>query len=217
MIRASIALKSSLLGLLALLVTSSAQAQIPDFAAMGEETPYGITYDGANLWISDYDADKLFKLDANGQVIQTLNITFTFPRGMAYHDGNLIVTTGSVVRRVDPATGNQLSSFGSPDSTSPNHQGLCMGDGKLWIVSRGDTDDRIYGVDPTTGVSQVDFPAPGTNPRGIFYHDGSLWNLDSSSDLLYRISPTDGTVLASYPIPLGVCRTGIEGDFGFWR
>ena len=98
-------LKTSLFALAGLGVFGSAQAQIPDFAAMGEETPYGITHDGANLWISDYDADKLFKLDANGEVIQTLNIPFTFPRGMAYHDGNLIVTTGSVVRRVDPATG----------------------------------------------------------------------------------------------------------------
>ncbi|MEM7393246.1 MAG: hypothetical protein AAF492_12950, partial [Verrucomicrobiota bacterium] len=164
--------------------------------------PHGLTTDGTNLWCADYDGARVYKLDANGQTVGSFALSFSQPRGLAYTNGVLFVASGSRIYRLDANNGTHLSDFGSPDATSPNHQGLAYGDGKLWIASRG-ADDRIFGVDPLTGASLVDFAAPGSNPRGLTFHEGALWNLDSSDDRIHRLSTVDGSVQASHPIPLG--------------
>jgi hypothetical protein len=40
----------------------------------GFTQPTGILYDGANMWVTDIGAGKLFKLDANGAIIQTVTV-----------------------------------------------------------------------------------------------------------------------------------------------
>jgi hypothetical protein len=40
----------------------------------GFNQPLGILYDGANMWVTDQATGKLFKLDSNGAIIQTVNV-----------------------------------------------------------------------------------------------------------------------------------------------
>jgi YVTN family beta-propeller protein len=40
----------------------------------GFTAPAGILYDGANIWVTDFGAGKLFKLDPNGNIIQTVTV-----------------------------------------------------------------------------------------------------------------------------------------------
>lgn len=42
--------------------------------ATGFSSPRGIVYDGANMWVTDQTAGKLFKLDSNGAIIQTVTV-----------------------------------------------------------------------------------------------------------------------------------------------
>lgn len=205
----------SSLGVCVLFFSAVTHAQAFQFAVSPGTYPHGLTTDGTNLWHADLDSNRVYKLDSEGQVTSSYSFPHGNPHGLAYSAGVLFVATGSRVYRLTAESGAYLSDFSSPDLSSPNHQGLAFGDGKLWIASRGASDDRIYGVNPSTGVGIVDFAAPGSNPRGLTYYDGSLWNLDSSDDTLYRLSTANGSVQASYPIPLGNPRglTHYNGKF----
>jgi hypothetical protein len=82
----------------------------------------GILYDGANIWVTDFDNDKLIKLGQNGGVLQEVAVG-DGPWGLAFDGTNLWVSldagpvvivraaTGSIVKTL---TGNGLSgAFGT--------------------------------------------------------------------------------------------------------
>jgi hypothetical protein len=84
----------------------------------GFNGPYGILFDGASLWITDYSASQLRKLDSNGEVVQ--NVTVGFGPLLPVFDGSNIWVPNSssnsvsVVRARDgmvlaTLTGNGLS------------------------------------------------------------------------------------------------------------
>jgi hypothetical protein len=163
--------------------------------------PHGITTDGTNIWLTDNETKTVFKLDNEGKVLHSYPFRFGRPYGLVYVAGDLFVAEATSITRIDAETGAYVAEFPSPDTNSPSHQGLAYGDGKLWIVSRG-SGPQIFGVDPATGRLLVSLPAPGDSPRGVTFHDGSLWNVDSVTEKIYRLSPVDGTVLAEHPSPL---------------
>ncbi len=85
----------------------------------GFTQPVGILYDGANMWVTDLGADKLFRLDSNGAIIQTMTVN-NVPLHPVFDGANLWVpnygsNTVTVVRASTGAvlatlTGNGLSS-----------------------------------------------------------------------------------------------------------
>ena len=79
---------------------------------------WGAAYDGAHVWVTDYGAAKLFKLDASGAVLQTVTVGVG-PQTPVFDGGNIWVPNNfsssvSVVRASSGAivatlTGNGLS------------------------------------------------------------------------------------------------------------
>lgn len=45
------------------------------------------------------------------------------------------------------------------------------------------------------------FSKPGTSTGGLEYHDGALWHCDAATDTIYKLDPSDGSVLASFSSP----------------
>ena len=84
----------------------------------GFSGPWGAVYDGAHVWVTDFNAGRLFKLDANGAVLQTVTVGFG-PEAPVFDGGNIWVPNDfsesvSVVRASTGAliatlTGNGLS------------------------------------------------------------------------------------------------------------
>jgi len=56
------------------------------------------------------------------------------------------------------------------------------------------------------------FPSPGPSPQGLAWDSTNIWLSDDSTDLLYKIDPSNGTVLFSFdspgPIPKGLTFDG---------
>jgi streptogramin lyase len=46
-----------------------------------------------------------------------------------------------------------------------------------------------------------EFPCPGTDPRGLTWDGTHLWHVDDDSGLIYKLNPTNGSVLASFAAP----------------
>jgi hypothetical protein len=160
--------------------------------------PHGVATDGTNLWNADYTAQMIYELNATGAVLNSFSFSYANPRGLAWTNGILYIATGTRIYQVNATNGAYLADFAAPNTGSPNQQGLALGGGRLWVSDLGS--GKIYGVDPASGVSLTSFSAPGASPRGLAYYNGYLWNLDSSADLLYRLT-TNGTVKSSYAIP----------------
>ena len=67
----------------------------------------GILYDGSNIWVTDYSAGKLFKLDASGNILQTVAVG-SGPLYSAFDGANIWVpniddNSISVVKPGNPA------------------------------------------------------------------------------------------------------------------
>ncbi|GEM_PF-6345315 len=170
--------------------------------------PHGLASDEDTLWVSDYENDFIYRFDQSDPVPTQLPFAPGNPRRLTLNEeilGGVLtqilyVSTNDIIYRLNASTGVILSQFSSPSPSSTSFQGLAIGQNTLWVASRG-TDDRIYRYDLTTQDWSGFFSAPGSNPRGLSFYDNSLWNVDSNDDLLYRLSPTNGSVLASFQIP----------------
>jgi hypothetical protein len=74
---------------------------------------FGMLYDGSNIWVVDRNAETLLKFDANGAILQTINLGFASPRHPVFDGTNIWVPKGSgsvTVVRVKDAAGNSLAS-----------------------------------------------------------------------------------------------------------
>jgi hypothetical protein len=74
--------------------------------------PNGIVYDGANMWVTDGGTDpgKLFKLDSNGAIIQTITVG-TVPENPVFDGTNIWVPTDASVVVVRASTGAVLATL----------------------------------------------------------------------------------------------------------
>jgi hypothetical protein len=82
----------------------------------GFQFPIGILYDGTHIWVTDYDADSLLRLDANGSIAQTIPVG-TDPHNPIFDGTNIWVpdehsggSASVTVVRVKDASGNPLAS-----------------------------------------------------------------------------------------------------------
>jgi hypothetical protein len=75
--------------------------------------PFGILYDGSHTWVTDNNAHTLLKLDANGSIVQTINVG-TSPVFPVFDGTNIWVpnyhSNSMTVVRVKDAVGNPLAS-----------------------------------------------------------------------------------------------------------
>jgi outer membrane protein assembly factor BamB len=104
----------------------------------GFTTPTGILYDGANIWVTDFDAGKLFKLDAAGAILQTVTVGGG-PEFPAFDGANIWVPswTNSNITVVQASTGNVVATIAT---TATNLVGASF-DGERVLVTNynGDT------------------------------------------------------------------------------
>jgi YVTN family beta-propeller protein len=80
--------------------------------ATGFSSPYGIVYDGANIWVTDRGAEKLFKLDASGNILQTVAVGAS-PEAPAFDGTNLWVPnlTDNSITVVQASSGNVVATL----------------------------------------------------------------------------------------------------------
>jgi len=60
----------------------------------GFSKPFGALYDGANVWVTDSTANRLFELDAGGAILQTVTVGLT-PQLPVFDGANIWVPNGN--------------------------------------------------------------------------------------------------------------------------
>ncbi|MEO7144933.1 MAG: hypothetical protein ABI165_15660 [Bryobacteraceae bacterium] len=199
------------------------------FLAPGQ-MPNGMSPAADGLWILDQkDPNKVHKVRyEDGTVLREIQTESVHGSGITSGDGALwIGSTGSLkTLKVDPENGKTLRAFDTPGCglvkwdhpTRPTgaHGLEWVGGGQYWIAVPPAV--RIYLIHAETGKVIRSIPAPGVRPHGIAWDNGVLWCVESNDRAIYKMDPTDGTLLAkiqlrpSDPEPHGMkLRNGV-----FW-
>ena len=95
--------------------------------------PVGLTFDGTNLWLSDYKADVLSCIDpASGKKIREIPSPGFWPAGLAW-DGSCLWNVDykqKKIFKVDPKDGGILFAVDTPTG---NPEGLTWDGQTLWV------------------------------------------------------------------------------------
>lgn len=168
----------------------------------------GLASDGARLWYSDADTERIYQLDREtGRVLAEIPC-----RGvrtdLAFDGRHLWQIAGRPKRIVvvEPADGRQVGEV-SLGTDAENACGLHVEDGRCWIGWKGEA--SIEERDP---ASNDILAAYGATPRiaGLTRRDDSLWFTDFAEGLLVGVDPS-GLEIARFQLegnPTGLCWDG---------
>jgi sugar lactone lactonase YvrE len=182
--------------------------------------PWGMTTDGTNLYVTDYNSSALRKVEiGTGKVTTLVSSGMTQPVGITYLDGKLYVAdrTGQKIRVVNPVTGV----FTTLPGTHTSLQGVTTDGTSLYIS----LNKAIKKVDPVTGDSTLlagstttagfaDGPAADARFNNVYqmvHQGGYLYIADLSNGRVRKISTATGmtsTVAADLGGPIGLALVG---------
>jgi DNA-binding beta-propeller fold protein YncE len=148
----------------------------------GFHAPYGVLFDGSNIWVTDHDASTLLKLDPSGGILQTVNVAFG--PVVAAFDGTNIWVPGSndnTVTVVRAATGAVLARLTFNGLSFPTQAAF---DGqRILVTNNGGDNVSLWRAADLTPLGN---PSAGTNtnPFGACSDGTYFWiTLNSTAQL----------------------------------
>jgi hypothetical protein len=102
----------------------------------GFANPNGILYDGAHIWVTDNGIGKLLKLDASGNILQTVTVGAA-PGFPAFDGTNIWVPnqTGNSITVVQASSGNVVATINADASNLLNGPTAASFDGERILVT----------------------------------------------------------------------------------
>jgi len=79
------------------------------------------------------------------------------------------------------------------ETPGPCPKGLTFDGKHLWLADA--FTDKIYAIEPETGIVIRSFETPGYEPEGLAWDGECLWHTDSAENLLYRLEPQSGKAI----------------------
>ena len=174
----------------------------------GADKVHGVTHDGSRVWIAGGARLIAFSPDT-GEVARTLERAGD--AGTAFDGAHLYQIVETRIDKIDPATGDVVSSIPAPGSGSDS--GLAWAEGTLWVAQYRDR--KIHQIDPETGAILRTIETKRF-VTGVSWVDGELWHgtWEGDESDLTRIDPRTGEVLERLEMPSGVSVSGLESDGG---
>lgn len=172
----------------------------------GASSIAGVTHDGQRVWAAT--GTKLIAFDpASGDTARTLERACD--AGTAFDGTYLYQIADDRIDKIDPATGNVLSSIPAPGQGGDS--GLTWAEGSLWVGQYRDR--KIHQVDPATGAV-IRSISSNRFVTGVTWVDGELWHATWEGDdsEIRRVDPDSGAVLERLEMPAGMHISGLESD-----
>jgi len=176
--------------------------------------PYGLTYDGSNLWVgtSSSNSDQIVKLDTtDGSIVGSITVPYVpsgsyTVKGLTYDGQNLWVFMDlpssdhpDKFYKVDPGTGNVLKTINSP--TNNYIGGITWVDNHIWFssyYSSNSTYNNTLVKMDTTGAYVSHIVTPGEQPMGVAFDGQYVWcaedtGFGATRQEIYKYDPVAGT------------------------
>ena len=186
-----------------------------DSFASPDTTPFGLAYDGANLWNVDLFAEQIHALDpATGSVRRSFGAPDQYSKGLCW-DGHYLWVTGNNAGRifkVDTTSGSVVLSFAAP---GVNPVGLAFDGTYLWCADVNADQSRpshIFKLNPANGARLDSFDAPCRMVADMDWDGSRLWVNDMDNGIAYGLDPSTGAVVKATgtpgPEPTGLAFEG---------
>jgi DNA-binding beta-propeller fold protein YncE len=173
--------------------------------------PFGLAFDGANLWHVDLSAQTVYALDpATGSVRRSFSAPDQWSKGLCW-DGQYLWVTGnnaSRIYKVDTVSGSVVLNFAAPGS---NPAGLAFDGTHLWCADINSDQSKpsfIFKLNPANGARLDSLEAPCRMVADMDWDGTRLWVSDMDNGVAYALDPADGKVVKATGTP-GPQPTGL--------
>ncbi len=198
-----------------------ATAEVPPGSVLAKiplelKTPTGLAWDGARLWVADYETATLCAVDpASGKVVQRLEAPAYAPMGLAWDGKRLwcLDADDHTAYALDVAQKRTVRAL-ALDSATP--EGLGWDGTALWVADAGA--GVLLRLDDQDGTTYRSFPGPTahlgkrTQEMGVAWDGKWLWVSDRVTDRIYQVEPKTGWVINYFdspaPYPTGLAWDG---------
>jgi YVTN family beta-propeller protein len=174
-------------------------------------SPFGVSSDGAHVWVANYGSDTVTELDAStGAVLQTIGVG-NHPIGVSSDGTHAWVTnqfgaSGNTVTELDASTGAVLQTIGGVSIPI----GVSAKGKNVWVANDGN--DTVTELDASTGsiVQSIGISSNPFDPYAISSDGTSVWVTNSNSDTVTELDASTGAVVQT--IGVGSYPVGISSD-----
>jgi hypothetical protein len=139
---------------------------------VGLTRPWGLIFDGANMWVTDHTAGKLLKLDAAGAVLQTVTVG-VFPDIPTFDGSNIWVpniSSMTVVRASSGAVLGTLTGIG----LGPGLPAAAFDGQRILVASQGSDSVFLWKTADLTALGSFSTGA-GSGPLGACSDGINFW------------------------------------------
>ncbi len=170
----------------------------------------GLTFDGNHLWIADYQADMIYKLDpTSGAILHQIPSPGFWPMGLAW-DGKYLWNIDKKLKKIFKIDSRDGTILETIDAPSEDPEGLTWHGKTLWVGDAGENTVMKIDLSDGTAISKFDGPAKSVN--GLASDGQYLWSSDRYLDEMYMIDPESGEVIiiidSPGPYPRGMAWDG---------
>ena len=147
--------------------------------------PYGIAYDGTNMWAVSTNLPGVSKITPSGEVTN-YTIGGINPYAIAFDGTNMWITSiaGDSVKVIDP-TGTEIHSYSMGYLSGPF--GIAFDGTNMWTANGNDSVSKI-----TPDGDITNYPGTGSAPTGIAFDGTNMWTANQGGGVS-KITP-DGVI-----------------------
>lgn len=165
---------------------------ISSFASPGI-SPFGIAWDGTNLWHSDANTDRIYKLTTAGSVVSSFAAPTTSIVSLDFDaDGFLWAADSGLdqLHQIDPSDGSVIVTHSTSFPATYSISGVSVLDGDLWVSLTSTTSpftaDTIRRLAMADG-SQLDvFDGNRRDLLDLSWDPPFLWVISIDNDTIYK-------------------------------
>ncbi len=199
---------------------------IDEFSAPSPNS-WGIIYDSGNLWVSDDSLGNIYRIDLEGNIVDSIHVLNCRVKGMTLKDDELWIINDDIIEdtlryiyQIDKSNGSIIDSIGIAENNTV--WGLIYFNSMFYVSYNGGWGPCMYEIDPITHT--VTNQLCCAHPSGLTVINDSLWCIrenrsDGAGNLVLPLEIYDDTSQENWELRFYIdyYATGItfDGEY-FW-
>jgi uncharacterized protein (TIGR03437 family) len=168
--------------------------------------PFGVAFDGTNIWVTNYYDSTVTKLLAStGKTVGTYPVGIN-PSGITFDGANIWTANygGTSVTKLLASSGATVGTY--PAGTTPYD--LAFDGANIWVTNaqRGTVTKLLA----SSGATVNNYPA-GSGPYDLAFDGTNIWVANIGSNTVTKLRASTGITAGTYPVgsgPIGVAFDG---------
>lgn len=159
--------------------------------------PYGIAFDGANIWVTSYSSssDTVTKLNASDGAVLGFYTVGTQPDSIAFDGANVWVANwnSNNVTELKASGGSLVGTY----NVGSNPFGIAFDGANIWVTNA--SSNNVTVLNASTGAPASFSPVTvGTYPTGIAFDGTNIWVANNVSNSVTKLKASDGSTEGIY-------------------